>query len=168
MKIRVTMVRDNDLNDPKPLFNVVYRDSLAAGIQSIDLSAPLPVMDAEDKVVGEPHPVKLEEGVKYRWSIHLCSPDGASGDVVSEAIIQRIKPPADLAAALAVAGDEYDKANAYAKAHVWYDMLASLSNLIDKNPGDAMLRLQRTKLLKSENLPPPLKNGKDWAVPPGM
>lgn len=167
MKIRVTMVKDNDLNDPKPLFNVVYRDSLAAGIQSINLSSPLPVMDSEDKIVGEPKVVKLEEGVKYRWSIHLCSPDGASSDVVSEAVIQRIKPPADIASALGT-GDDYEKAGAYAKAHVWYDMLSTLSTLIEKNPGDAMLRAQRTKLLKSEKLPPPLKDGKDWAVPPGM
>jgi len=167
MKIRVTMVRDNDLNNPSPLFNVVYRDPLAAGIQSIDLSSPLAVMDADDKPIGEAHPIKLEENVKYRWSVHLCSPDGASQDVVSEAIIMRVKPEASLTAALGAAGDDYEKANAYAKAHVWYDMLASLSTLIDKNPADPMLRAQRTKLLSAEKLPLLSDKLKTWAVPPG-
>jgi len=178
LKTRITIIRESDLDHPEPVLKMVVKDPLAAGIQCLDMSRPLPVLDEDDHETKDAsgnvvtQVVKLEPGVKYRWSVHLLSTDNEhADDVASEAIIQRIEPSSELTGELGSASDDLAKAAAYAHANVWYDMFASLSRWIDQNPGDATARTQRADVMRSllstetfqKDLPDSIKS---WAVTP--
>jgi len=65
--------------------------------------------------------------------------------------MERIDLPDELRNQL-VQADKRTSARLYATAGLWYDTIATLSELIDAVPQDALLRQQRATLLDQEGL----------------
>jgi hypothetical protein len=97
--------------------------------------------------------VRLSPGVAYRWSVTVI-PDAnrRSRDILAAATIERADVPADVRAKFQQTRKE-DMPALYAEAGLWYEALASISELIDRTPDDAALRQQRAELLSQVGLP---------------
>jgi hypothetical protein len=97
--------------------------------------------------------VRLAPGVAYRWYVAVVPDSGRrSKDILAGGAIERVAPPEGLAAKLSQA----DKATVpflYAEAGIWYDALATISELIDGAPNDPSLRRQRAALMAQVGLP---------------
>ena len=89
--------------------------------------------------------VKLEPGVEYEWSVALVlDPEQRSRDIIASGWAIRVEDaPADLGGKPST-----DLVMAYAEAGLWYDALATISELIDENPDDKSLRQIRAGLLR--------------------
>ena len=97
--------------------------------------------------------VSLEREVEYQWTVSLVPDDRErSSDVISGGVIKRVAPPAGLQEKLAGASREA-RPRVLAAAGLWYDAIAELSELIEANPGDRVLREQRARLLEQVGLP---------------
>ena len=91
---------------------------------------------------------KLAAGKQYRWFVSLVSDSKRrSRDVLAGATIERMNGPAP-------AGQLDPKAQAlqYADAGQWYDAIAVLSDLIERNPSEGTYRRQRAGLLRQVGL----------------
>ena len=96
--------------------------------------------------------IRLAPGVAYKWSVSLITdPTQHSRDIVTAGTIERIDLPNELRNQLRHA-DKRTSARLYAMAGLWYDTIATLSELIDAIPQDALLRRQRATLLDQEGL----------------
>jgi hypothetical protein len=105
------------------------------------------------------HPLRLKDfglrfstGTQYRWFLALVpDPDRRSRDIVAGGIIERIETPEDLRKKL-VQADKRAAVQIYAEAGIWYDTLMAISELIEANPNDTVLRKQRAALLEQVGL----------------
>lgn len=96
--------------------------------------------------------VKLKKGIEYRWYVSLITdPDQRSNDIIASGTIQRIDPSPELRAKLSGA-DKASIPKIYAESGIWYNALASVSDLIDEKPGDPILREERADLLEAVGL----------------
>lgn len=96
--------------------------------------------------------VKLKPNVEYRWYVSLIvDPEQRSNDIIASGTIQRVLPSQELQGKLAHA-DKASLSGIYAEAGIWYDALASLSDLIAAKPADQTLREQRAELLEQVGL----------------
>lgn len=108
------------------------------GVQSIDL-AQLGVTLAPD--------------TDYEWFVSVVSDTRQrSKDVTSGGTIRRVTADPALLARIAATG-EREVPRIYAEAGLWYDAVAALSRLIERNPADAELRSWRAALLDQIGLP---------------
>jgi uncharacterized protein DUF928 len=122
----------------KPLFESRLPGPFEKGVHRIDLAE-----------LG----VRLAPGVPYRWSVTVVpDPNRRSRDILATATIERIELPDALRAKLPQASKSELPA-LYAEAGLWYEALATLSELIDRTPQDATLRQQRAALLSQVGLP---------------
>jgi len=96
--------------------------------------------------------IRLAPGVTYQWFIAVI-PDAArrSRDILAGGSIERIEPPQALPVKLGQATKDELPA-IYAEAGIWYDALASISELIDAAPSDQALRRQRAALISQIGL----------------
>lgn len=121
----------------KPVLETRLRAPAQPGVQRISL-----------KDLG----VKLEPGVQYKWFVTLAlGPEASSKDVVAGGTIERIPFIEALSIHLASAKNG-DAVFRYAEAGLWYDAIATISELIDKAPDDRKLRKQRASLLQQVGL----------------
>ncbi len=127
-------------------FTVVDPQSLAT---LLELRLPLPVHPGIHAVDLAAHGVSLEPGVIYQWFVAVVADEGQrSADVVAAGEIERVAPPAELAAGADVAV----QAERFGAAGFWYEALDGLSRRIAAQPGDAGLRAQRAALLEQVGL----------------
>jgi hypothetical protein len=99
------------------------------------------------------HGVYLQKNVLYKWFVALVpDPKNRSKDILTGGVIKRIEYPEALHEKLDKAG-EGRAPHVYAKAGLWYDALAAISELIDASPNDKVLRKQRAFLLEQVGLP---------------
>jgi len=116
-----------------PLVEVTLDGPRTAGVHRIDLAE---------------HGIELEPGALYHWSVSLV-PDPAhrANDVMARAPVERVSRArsADGDDALAVAAAE-------ARSGLWYDAIETLSEAIDRAPGDTRLRRARAALLDQVEL----------------
>jgi hypothetical protein len=119
-----------------PVLSSTLKGIENAGVQKLDLSR-------------ENGP-KLKKGVRYKWVVELVTSetDGARNPF-AECMLTRVEEPASVRGG-DIAG--LQAAAAYAKAGVWYDALANLSDAIADNPQSKPLREARKKLLRSHKL----------------
>jgi hypothetical protein len=96
--------------------------------------------------------IVLEPNVQYRWYITVVT-DGQSPsrDIVSGGMIERIRPESILFSVPAPDGT-IAAVRVYAENGLWYDALASISDLISSAPNDRLLRRQRAALLQQVGL----------------
>jgi hypothetical protein len=95
--------------------------------------------------------VSLEQDVQYRWYITVVlDPDKPSRDIVAGGMIQRVSP--EFATTRPPSANNLEAVRFYAEAGLWYDALASISDLIAAAPSDHLLRKQRAGLLRQVGL----------------
>jgi len=96
--------------------------------------------------------VNLSANTRYTWFVTMVlDPDQPSTDVFSGGGIRRVNLSGVLEKKLASA-KETDFPAIYAAGGVWYEALSSLSRLIDKDPENKALYLQRASLLEQVGL----------------
>ena len=135
---RVTVPVEFTLNDPqasRPLLETRLKGPFNPGIRSLPLSG-----------------YSLKSGIEYQWSITLVFDEAQrSKDVVAGGTIRLVQPSSRLEADLRGA-DPRKMPVIYAAEGIWYDALAFLSQLIEANPADKVLREQRAALLEQVGL----------------
>jgi uncharacterized protein DUF928 len=132
--VEVTVIENQAV---KPLLETPLRSPTQGGIQRISL---------------KDYNVRLRTGAQYRWYIAVVpDPKNRSKDILAGGFIERIEATEALRKRLAEAGAE-QSAFVYAEEGIWYDALATLSDLIEKAPGDSKPRLQRVSLLEQVRL----------------
>jgi hypothetical protein len=108
------------------------------GVQAIDLGS---------------HGVTLAPDTEYEWFVSVVTNvNQRSKDMASGGTIRRVAPDPAVAARVAAATERMVP-RIYAEAGLWYDAIASLSKLIERNPSDTELRNLRASLLEQIGLP---------------
>ena len=126
-----------DRQSVKPLLETRLHPPLQPGIQLVRLAD---------------YNIRLAPGVAYKWSVSLITDSTQhSRDIVTAGTIERIDPPDALRSQL-IHADKRTSARLYATDGLWYDTIATLSELIDAVPQDTQLRQQRATLLDQEGL----------------
>lgn len=116
-----------DPNTIEPLVEVHLAPPIAAGIHAVRLAG---------------RGVALQPGVAYRWSVSLIrDAEHRAGDVVASGAIERV------AAAVKPANT-----NELAKAGLFYDALAAVSDEVAAHPDDPQRRARRVALLEQVGL----------------
>lgn len=133
-KLEITVINDQAI---QPLVEKKLDTPTRAGIQRLRL-----------KDLG----VQLKPGIEYRWFVGMVTdPQQRSNDVIASGTIMRNEAPPALMQKLAQA-DKRSVPFVYAEEGYWYDAIATISDLIAANPGDAALRQQRVALLEQAGL----------------
>lgn len=146
---------------PSLLWYLSKTTSLPLEFTVIDTRAVKPLLETRLKTPVQPgvqrislknFDIKLEPGVQYKWFVTLVlGPEASSKDVVAGGTIERIPFIEALSIHLAAAKNS-DAVFRYAEAGLWYDAIATISELIDKAPDDRKLRQQRASLLQQVGL----------------
>lgn len=119
----------------------------------IELRIPPPVAAGIHRVNLAEHGVRLDPAVAYQWYVAVMPDTGRrSKDILAGASLERIAVPDDLVAKVSRAS-KADLPAVYASAGIWYDAIAALNQLIDEAPQNAVLRTQRSTLLREVGLP---------------
>jgi hypothetical protein len=127
-----------DEDSVEPIREISLDAPAQAGVQRISLSA---------------YGVKLEPGVEYEWSVALVvDPEQRSNDIIASGWIDRLKEAPEGLESRTQEGAATSAVNAYAELGLWYDALSAISDLIDQNPGDALLKQIRAALLQQVGL----------------
>ena len=134
--------------------------SLPLEFTLIDGRAVKPVVETKLKAPAQPgvqrislkdFGIKLEPGVQYKWFITLqVGAEASSKDVVAGGTIERI-PFLEALPHLEVPKNG-EAVFRYAEAGLWYDAIATISEMIDKAPDNRRLRKQRASLLQQVGL----------------
>lgn len=133
--VAVTLITDSSVD---PVLEVELDRAPAAGVNAFRLAD---------------YGVRLAPGAAYRWSVALVrNPNERSSDTVTSAAIQRVEEEAALATKLAGASP-LDRARELAAAGMWYDLFATVSQLVKDNPTELRYRQLRAALLDQVNLP---------------
>ena len=128
----------SDPRAPRPLVEKRLPTPVGAGVHAIRLAD---------------HGVRLAPGVQYRWFVAVV-PDPArrSRDILAGGTIERVDIPEELKTRVREAPRE-EVAFMYAEAGLWYDALATVSELIERAPNNREHRQQRAALLSQVGLP---------------
>ncbi len=126
-----------DRQSVKPLLAIRLDPPLPPGMQRVRLAD---------------YNIHLAPGVLYKWSVSLVR-DAAqrSYDVTTAGTIERVELPNALRGQL-VHANKMTSARLYATDGLWYDTIATLSELIDATPRYTALRQQRATVLEQEGL----------------
>jgi len=146
----------NDDKRVKPILETILRTSPKAGIHSVPLKA---------------FNITLELNTEYQWFVSLAmDPKSQSKDIVAGGRIKRIVPYEELMKKLKDAKPEHMTA-IYSEEGLWYDALASVSNLCETSPKDNHYCVGRKALLEQVDLSLDLmeiaKAEEDITVPKG-
>ncbi len=121
----------------KPLFHVTLAPPRHAGLQVIRLKE---------------YGITLEEHVPYRWFVSLVSdPNSPARDIITGGAIERVVEN-EAACRMAVAAS-LEATRCYAEEGLWYDLFATISDLIAASPDDRSLRRIRAAFLQQVGLP---------------
>lgn len=94
--------------------------------------------------------IRMEPGVQYKWFVTLAvGKEASSKDVVAGGTIERI-PYVELL--VLCQGLNGNAVNDLAKCGLWYDAIATLSDMIEAAPEDRKLKKQRAALLQQVGL----------------
>lgn len=127
----------NDKNRVKPIVETILTTAPEAGIHS----TPLQEID-----------IRLELEREYQWFVNLSvDPENPSKNIVAGGRIQRIQPREGLLRRLRDAKPEQQTA-IYSEAGLWYDALASISDLCDSDQNARHYCVGRIELLKQVDL----------------
>jgi hypothetical protein len=95
----------------------------------------------------------LEVDKDYRWFFSMiCRPNDRLEDVFASGWVQRVQPTRKLATALFLNPPSREQVALYAESSYWYDSLALLAELRQKQPNDAELKANWLRMLKSVGL----------------
>ncbi len=121
----------------EPLLEINLGTQIEPGIHNISLAD---------------HVVNLIPGQQYWWYVALVpDPDRRSKDIVAGAVIECIEPSEELNKNLIHVRNE-KLPHVYADRGIWYDALSSISDLINNDPDNIILRKQRASLFEQVEL----------------
>ena len=121
-----------------PIVETLLRTTSKPGIHSVPLKA---------------FNITLELDTEYRWFVSMTvNPESQSKDIVAGGIIKRIAPTSQLTQQLKEAKPEHLTA-IYSEAGLWYDALASISNLCESSSKANQFCIGRRELLEQIDLP---------------
>lgn len=127
----------NEDTRAKPILETRLGDSPKAGIYSV----PLKAFD-----------ITLEMDIEYQWFVSLTmDPNSQSKDLVAGGRVKRIVPGEELRQKLKDAQPEH-MTTIYSQEGLWYDALASISNLCETSPKDNHYCAGRKELLEQVDL----------------
>lgn len=112
--------------------------------------------------------VELKANIEYEWTLTLLKNGKVTPDsITTTALLMVVEPQkivglADLLANEKPSGEKL--VSLLAQKGIWYDAIATLETLILRNPEQASLRNQLTKLLEQVSLTTQLINNKDVVV----
>ena len=114
---------------------------------------PSPITAGVHRIRLADYGVRLQPGVAYRWSVTVV-PDTnrRSRDILAGATIELVDTQADLREKLAKSAKE-GLPFLYAESGLWYDALATVSELIEGAPQEPAFRKQWGALLSQAGLP---------------
>lgn len=96
--------------------------------------------------------VVLEKNQSYEWFVALIkNPKNRNEDVLTSGLIKYVDKSDNLQQCLSKHPIMYA---AYAQCGVWYDAIMELSDAIEKNPHDSVLKEVKRNIFKQEELPP--------------
>ncbi len=96
--------------------------------------------------------VVLEKNQSYEWFVALIkNPKNRNEDVLTSGLIKYVDKSDNLQQCLSKQPVMYA---AYAGCGIWYDAIMELSNAIEKNPNDSVLKEVKRDIFKQEELPP--------------
>lgn len=129
---------------------VLIADS--ADAPAVETRLPQPAHPGIQQIRLSDYHVKLLPGERYQWSVAMIlDSEEPSGNIVAKGVIERVdrdklnQPlPRDMATA--------DAPRRYAEAGVWYDAVATISDLIHANQADEELLRQRASLFEQGGL----------------
>jgi hypothetical protein len=134
--------------------------SLPIELTVIEVNAVTPMLETRLSTPERPgvqrisladHGLRLVPGSIYKWYVALVADSNyRSKDILAGGLIQRVEPK-DVRLE-ATPRDHLAAPGIYADAGVWYDAIASISALIERSPGDPVLRTQRAALLDQVGL----------------
>lgn len=97
--------------------------------------------------------VSLAPGMEYQWFVALVpDPEQRAVDLVGSGLISVVTPSGEIAKRLANTPKGLETVALYASEGLWYDTIASLTALIEANPGDKKLKEQRAYILEKAGL----------------
>ena len=109
--------------------------------------------------------VKLELDKEYQWFVNLTvDQENPSKDVIAGGRIQRIMPREDLLQRLRKADPDQLTA-IYSEEGLWYDALATISDLIQSRPSANEYRKGRNLLLEQVDLMEVVKAEENFSLP---
>ena len=137
-RFKITLKTEtDDVPIAEPLLDLTFDEASENGIFHLDLSE---------------YDISLEPEQEYSWAVEIVTnPDQPSGNIVASGYVKKVAPSSELASELAGA-TKIDQVFAYAKHGIWYDALATISELIDANPLDVSLHNFRATLLEQVGL----------------
>jgi hypothetical protein len=98
------------------------------------------------------HNVRLVKDKKYKWFVALVpDPDHRSRDIIAGGAIERIELPEGLEKKLGQT-TKPTAPHVYAENGIWYEAVSSVSELIESNPHDKVLREKRAALFEQVGL----------------
>jgi hypothetical protein len=131
-RFEFALVRDDTL---ETVVETTLREVSEAGIQKIAL---------------KDHAVTLQPDIAYQWLVALIgSEEQRSRDIVASGLVQRVASAPGSGSGIAASEQQ---AIVYAEQGIWYDALATLSELIESRPADRQLRGMRAALLDQVGL----------------
>lgn len=153
------------LHEAPPLYWFIPRPTSApVEVTLIEAGATRPLLEARVPSPVEPgvyrirlaeHGVRLKPGVQYQWWVAVVlDPNARSKDVLSGGGIERVETPEPLRKRLREAR-RTEAPYLYAEGGIWYDAIAAISELIDAEPKNPVLRNQRAALLEQIGLAEP-------------
>jgi len=127
----------NDENQVKPILETILTTTPTAGIHSMPL---------------QNFNIKLDLDREYQWFVSLAvDPENPSKNIIAGGRIQRVLPQEGLLQQLRNA-EPHQVTAIYSEAGLWYDALASISDLIKMRPNDSDYRVGRKALLEQVDL----------------
>lgn len=128
----------NDTQKIRPIYEGSLPAPAQAGVQSIDL-----------KALG----LTLEPNIQYRWFVSARrNSDSYSEDVVAGGMIERCEFSECLTITSVKVTCDQESVRTNALVGFWYDAMACVCSLIERDPTDPSLRRQRAALLRQVGL----------------
>ena len=127
-------------------------DTQVDGPPVLETRIPAPIGRGVHRVRLADYGVRLAPKVAYQWYVAVV-PDAnrRSRDILASGTIEFLQPDPSLAPRLAAAHGQELVAR-YAQAGIWYDALETVSDLIERTPGDTSARRYRAALLTQVGL----------------
>ena len=133
--IELTVIEEMAIH---PILETRIAQPVKPGIQTIQLS------DFD---------VRLEQGVTYKWFVAVIpDPDRRSKDILAWGAVRYVRVSEETSNKLTKI-DKETVLDIYARAGIWYDAFADLTDLIEANPNDSNLVAKQKALLEQIGLP---------------
>lgn len=134
VRVEITLINESSV---EPILEIVLDESNKQGVRRLNLSD---------------HGIRLKPNVEYQWFVSIVpDTEQRSKDISATGMITQVESSLPFKEKMAKS-EGIEKPAVYAQEGLWYDALASLSELIDANPRDKAFLEERIALLEQVGL----------------